>query len=385
MRDLRSKVKDLGLPVSFASENSMREKCKQYALMSEYFEGVELSGTGGPISCLIYTAHLADIVTRDIDALVANGEFYEWRFACDAGSASHIITGILANDWGGMSEKDTWHCVNCLDPCSPRRQSIFCTAIPGKIDESHKKISGSYENFEIELSKVQGLLDLNRNKVVRLGTKHALVPAHTLPSDPANWTVTTITTEDMPEFLANRYGRPGTPVETAAYRAGLSNQSATFIALGNDIIGIAADGLAATFPFRTPVSFDPARVTELIAGVVVFEFRNLICSDLLALSTLIGHPGQAGVTCQWHDTDACGFKRMAQSPFTIHCPLRTPASEAANLLKYEHKSGKKTPVNGVTRKPLFPFDNFWQILVPPLHILLGIVNFVMQAMYKVAT
>ena len=223
---------------------------------------------------------------------------------------------------------------------------------------------------------------MNCNAVVRLGNMHAVVPKHTLPLE---WSVVTISAGDMQDFLSKRSGGKDTESENVAFRSTLPEKSAVLIVLANECLGVRAGD--ATFPFRSPVICDSLR-PSILAQVQVFNLDIFICADLLSLAVLLGHPGQADVTSQWHRLSARMFKEIATLPRDESAPpalvMRIPESEAEDLRAYQAQTTKnQVPVHGVSKRPLFPFNDYMLIISPALHVFLGLVNFVNQLMYKV--
>ena len=181
-----------------------------------------------------------------------------------------------------------------------------------------------------------------------------------------------------PRVVANAYGGVCSPVQQTERRAALLEKSAHLVVIGNECIGIRSGDVS--FPFRIPVVVDLDTVAD---ALIICLLHIYLCSDLLALATLIGHPGQAGCSCMWCRVCAANTKRTA-ADVTIQFPYRTPASEAIDLAAFRSKTGAKpTPVNGVLMPPLLPITDYMKVMMPVLHCFLGLVNFVVQRINKV--
>jgi hypothetical protein len=374
MRLFKKESRALDLNFSFAPEPQMRAAIEAEHVEATYYTGVPLAGSNGPIKSLIYAANISDIICRDYDRLVASGELHVWPLACNVGQ-EEARTVILSNDWGGSCEKFTVHPIDTLRPNSAALQSIFCSAEAERVDEQTKKISGCYENFRIELSKVHGLGDLDKNVMVQVGQRHALIPKHTVP---ATWTYVEV--DSMDEFYSTKYAGPnGDPIERIALRAALPPGCAMLACRGGECLGISCG--SASFPFRRPVPVDKDKAPS----PSIWPLRVVVSADLLSLCNLVGHPGQATCNCQWGRNEASGFKLAASDPLTYPCPLRTKDSEAEDLAAFKAKPGKDPrPVNGVSAEPLFPFKDFLHVFPPPLHVFLGTVNFELGQIKKVS-
>ena len=378
LRIFRRECSILELPMRLAPETSMRAEVSAMQLLSEYYEGASLhGGKDGPVSCLIYVAHTYDVIIRDLDRLFLNGEYYEWPFRCNSALTQPVISAEVSQDWGGGSEKFAIHILNRKNPCSAKAQTPFCTAQAERICDASRKITGNYSNFEIELSKVHGIHDLHLCSIVRLDNSHAILPTRIIPDV---WLVVVISAADMPGFIANAYGGVCSPVQQTDRRAALLEKSAHLVVIGNECIGIRSGDVS--FPFRIPVVVNLDTVAD---ALIICLLHIYLCSDLLALATLIGHPGQAGCSCMWCRVCAANTKRTA-ADVTIQFPYRTPASEAIDLAAFRSKTGAKpTPVNGVLMPPLLPITDFMKVMMPVLHCFLGLVNFVVQRINKVGT
>ena len=115
-------------------------------------------------------------------------------------------------------------------PNSSALHSICCSAEAERVDEQTKKISGCYENFHVGLSYVQGLGDLDKNVLIQIGQRHALIPKHTVP---AAWTYVEVDSLDL--FYSTKYAGPdGTPSERVARRAALAPGSAVLVCRGGE-------------------------------------------------------------------------------------------------------------------------------------------------------
>ena len=384
LRELKRQLSGFKVPLKIASAARMIKERDKMHVESSYYERVFLDGSKSKISCLLYTAHVYDLIARDLDQLVSTNSFVHWPLKCFADCPNKSVLVVISNDWGGNSEKWTASVRNSKTPCSASAQSIFCSVQSMRNDEAHKKICGSYENFERELAFVHGLTDLDRNAIIRIAGKHTLIPKHVLP-DAGEWLIETISAADIANFSSMKYGGKGNPSQIAAVRAALPEKSAVLVVIGNECIGIRAAN--ATFPFRTPVMHD-SLIPSLVGSVEVLDLHRFLCADLLAASVILGHPGQAGVTSQWHRLSAAEFKKVATLPrdkdVSSAIVMRTPQSEKDDLETYEAQTAKKKLViNGVSRPPLIVLESFYRFIPPGLHLLLGIDNLIALFMYKV--
>ena len=231
-----------------------------------------------------------------------------------------------------------------------------------------QKYKWSYANFQLELSKVQGLGDLDTNILIQIGGRHALFPKHTVPE---NWSY--IDVESLDVFYSTKYGGPGgSPSERIALRAALPAGCAVLACRGVDCLGVSCG--TATFPFRQkqPVPVDRSSAP----GPSIFTLDIIVSADLLSLCNLVGHPGQASCNCQWGRNEASGFKFAASDPIAHPCPLRTKETEASELASFRAKMSKDArPVNGVSAEPLFPFKDFMHVVPPPPSHIFGLRQF----------
>ena len=382
VRELKRQLSGFKVPIKIASQAAMMKERDKLQVESAYYENVPMDGTKAKISCLLYAAHMFDIIARDLDQLILTKTFVDWPLTCFSDRENKTVIFVIGNDWGGNSEKWTVSARNSKTPCSATAQSIFCSVQSLRPDEGHKKVCGSYENFERQLAFVHGLKDLHLTIVICIAGQHTLIPKHTLPEE---WLTENISAADIPQFSLMNYGGRGTPSQIAAVRAALPEKSAVLVVIGNECIGIRAG--VATFPFRTPVRHDTLR-PSLVANVQVLNLFAPFCADLLALAVVMGHPGQAGVTSQWHRYSAAGFKEIATLPrnpdVSSALVMRTPQSEKDDLTAYEAQTTKKKMIiNGVSRSPLIHQDDFMSYILPALHLALGGANFVCVVIYKV--
>jgi hypothetical protein len=161
----------------------------------------------------------------------------------------------------------------------------------------------------------------------------------------------------------------------AAHRLAQAAGSGVLIVESGKCLGVRAG--ECSYPFRIAPSVDISEPPS----VEVFDIHTVHNSDLLALSVLLGHEGQASVTCQLGRLNAAAYKKIAADP-TILEPMRTFETEDEDRLVSEACGGK--PVNAVREKHLLNVKSFDDILVEPLHTcLLGPVNDEHSAMLQV--
>ena len=175
--------------------------------------------------------------------------------------------------------------------------------------------------------------------------------------------------------MAKQGGKDKSVTVRAAHRLAQAAGSGVLIVESGKCLGVRAG--ECSYPFRIAPSVDISEPPS----VEVFDIHTVHNSDLLALSVLLGHEGQASVTCQLGRFNAAAYKKIAADP-TILEPMRTFETEDEDRLVSEACGGK--PVNAVRAKHLLNVKSFDDVLVEPLHTcLLGPVSDEHSAMLQV--
>ena len=372
LRDARKDFNVSEYPMKFAPESKIKKWADELHINASHIEGAALAGSKGSVYSLVYHVHsAAEAAQRDLDVNFKNKTYKPCAFQCDDSSDIPVMSFIYMNDWGGKSDKHVLRLLDVQKSNSPVHCTIIGSAETMRADDSMKP-SGCWENFDFVLSRVDGLIDFERNFVLRMGNSSVLFPKHTKP---AAWTWEQIAEADRGAFFAAAYGSGSNPVEKAACRAGIPAGSATLVVINSKCIGIRAGPV--TFPFRCAVDVD----TTSGPAPILFATSLYTSADLLALSVIIGNPGQAGCSCPFCRCSAPKFKAMATDAAEA-CELRTAATQATDYYSFVSSAVKINNINGVSFPSLFPNGNFGKIIPPVLHLILGLVNDQMQYLWK---
>ena len=366
---MRTLVKFFGnhkIPVTISPENERRALLRSARVESSYYSNVRLeSSKGGIVECLVYVGNVAELYIQSLDVQVENQSFKFWPLASHHGENVQIAK--IAVDFGQGSDKVTVTNPNNEFPCSSRIVAT-CASVEAEKADQGKKPADSYPNYKFVVPRIPGMADLYLNKIVRVGSRHAIVPSRIIPTV---WAEKQLAEGELAAFYDTAYGgKSGTCAERADKRQALAAESGILVFNGTKFIGIEARGEAgiATFPVREPVETAPP-LAPIVP--VVYRLEVHFCSDYKATATWIGKPNQSSCTCLHGCLGAKKYKAMAANPATA-CPLYTAQSHAADLARFQQLASN-TPVNGVSKPALIVLDPE-RVHPPYLHLILGLVN-----------
>ena len=210
-------------------------------------------------------------------------------------------------------------------------------SLEGDKKDVGKKPGGTHHNYTWVFERVDGYFNLDQYSVLRLGGSHCIFPSHTTPETwTFEWIEGPVATAYF--FSAKQGGKEKSVTARAALRLAQAAGSGVLVVESGKCLGVRAG--ECSYPFRIAPSVDLSKPPS----VEVFSIHPVHNSDLLALAVLLGHEGQAGVTCQLGRLNAPAYKKIAADP-TIPEPKRTFETEEEDLRASEACGGK--PVNGV--------------------------------------
>lgn len=225
MRALRTLLAQHGVQLNFASETQCRQAVEGQILRASYHRLDLNSGAkkdAVTTEALLYVVEDAcELLARDLDLLILNGNFEQRSFPCDVTVLGRFVIHIIfSEDKGGASSK---FCIRVLDrkaPCSYTACSIAASFEALKLED--KPPVDDYENFRRILSLVPSIQSLTSFSVVKIGNCHCLVPKSAvagfqkgdIPVAPSE-----LTKEEADLLLAAAKLPTGTPEEREERRA----------------------------------------------------------------------------------------------------------------------------------------------------------------------
>jgi len=179
MRTLRTLLAQHGVKLNLASETQCRNAVEGQILRASYHRLDLNSGAkkdGATTEALLYVVEDAcELVARDLDLLIQNGNFEQRCFPCDVTVHDRPVIHIaFSEDKGGASSKFCLRCLDCKTPCSYKACSICASYEATKIED--KPPVDDYENFRRILSLIPSVQSLTNFSVVKIGKCHCLVP-----------------------------------------------------------------------------------------------------------------------------------------------------------------------------------------------------------------
>jgi hypothetical protein len=268
----------------------------------------------------------------------------------------------------------TFALVDTPEPCSPFNVAVFAS-LEGDKKDVGKKPGGTHANYCWVLHRVDGYFDLHEYSILKMGNSHCIFPTYILPEA---WPFKFVDgPEEIAAFFMAKYGGKDISVTARTkLRFAQREGSGELVVAGGKCLGVQAGDCS--YPFRVAVPVDPQSESP---SVEVFRIHIVHNSDILALATLLGHEGQAGVTCQWGRLSAAEYKLLAADP-SLPEPKRTHETEEEDLSISKASSGKFS--HGVKAETLLNTQSFEDIIVPILHAcILGPVNDEFSAVLKV--
>ncbi len=179
MRSLRTLLAQHGVKLNLASETQCRKAVEGQILRASYHRldlnsGAKKDAT--TTEALLYVVEDAcELIARDLDLLVQNGNFEQRCFPCDVAVHDRRVIHIaFSEDKGGASSKFCIRCLDCKAPCSYKACSIAASFEATKIED--KPPVDDYENFRRILSLIPSVQSLTNFSVVKIGKYHCLVP-----------------------------------------------------------------------------------------------------------------------------------------------------------------------------------------------------------------